>query len=105
MPSQKARKTTLQKRRAELLMRMKVADAELDSHDTADWEDRATERENDEVLEGIGLAAQAEIAGIDAALARMDDGEYGFCVKCGEEISAERLDLLPATPFCRNCAV
>ncbi|MBM3612798.1 MAG: TraR/DksA family transcriptional regulator, partial [Alphaproteobacteria bacterium] len=26
-------------------------------------------------------------------------GEYGFCARCGSAISAERLDLLPATPF------
>ena len=36
------------------------------------------------------------LAQIDAALARLDDGEYGYCVTCGEQISAERLALDPA---------
>jgi len=37
---------------------------------------------------------------VQAALRRLDDGEYGYCVNCGEEIEAERLQLDPATPFC-----
>ena len=37
---------------------------------------------------------------LDAALQRLDDGEYGYCVSCGEEIGANRLALDPATPFC-----
>jgi RNA polymerase-binding transcription factor DksA len=76
-------------------------DAELDSHDSKDWEDLATEREADEVLEDLGQAAQAEIARIDAALRRIEVGEYGYCVTCGERIAEERLDLVPATPFCK----
>lgn len=41
---------------------------------------------------------------IDAAFARLAQDEYGFCTICGAEISAARLDLLPATPFCKRCA-
>ena len=37
---------------------------------------------------------------LDAALQRLDEGEYGYCVNCGEEIEADRLALDPATPFC-----
>lgn len=37
---------------------------------------------------------------LDAALQRLNDGEYGYCVNCGEEIEADRLALDPATPFC-----
>ena len=40
------------------------------------------------------------LAQIDAALARLDDGEYGYCVTCGEEINAERLALDPAIALC-----
>jgi len=91
----------LQARRDELTARMIEVDAELDSHDSKDWEDLATEREADEVLEDLGQAAQAEIARIDAALRRIEVGEYGYCVTCGEQIAEERLDLVPATPFCK----
>lgn len=49
-------------------------------------------------------AREAEIASIHAALRRMDRGEYGLCVSCGEAIAKERLDALPFTPHCRTCA-
>ena len=91
-------------RRAELLSRAEAIEAELVSHDTKDWDDLATEREADEVLEGMEMSAAQEIAQIDAALNRIDAGNYGVCVKCGEEIAEARLDLLPATPLCRACA-
>jgi len=39
-----------------------------------------------------------EIERIDAALARMDEGEYGYCVLTGEPIDRERLELDPAAP-------
>ena len=41
---------------------------------------------------------------IDAALTRLEDGEYGYCVACGEEIAVRRLQLDPATPHCSLCA-
>ena len=45
-----------------------------------------------------------EIIRIDAAIARIDEGEYGYCVKCDEEIANARLELNPATPLCIECA-
>ncbi|HFA59941.1 MAG TPA: TraR/DksA family transcriptional regulator [Rhodospirillales bacterium] len=47
---------------------------------------------------------QREIARIESALARMAEGEYGWCAVCGEEIAAARLELDPATPVCVDCA-
>ncbi len=38
----------------------------------------------------------AEIQKIEAALKRMDEGEYGYCIKTGEEIPIQRLELDPA---------
>ena len=104
MTSVTQRKTALEERRAQLLTRIEGIEAELDSHDSKDWEESATEREGDEVLENMGLSAQQEIRMIEAALHRIAEGEYGFCVKCGARISDERLDVLPYTPFCRSCA-
>jgi RNA polymerase-binding transcription factor DksA len=100
-----AREAALRARLAEIEERLRGIDAELDSHNSRDWEELATEREEDEVLEGMGQSGLAEIERIRAALARIEDESYGFCVTCGNEISPERLDVLPATPFCRNCAL
>lgn len=98
------REKALKERLAELNARLQGIEEELDSHQSRDWEELAVEREEDEVLEGIGVSGLAEIEAIRAALDRIAAGEYGYCVRCGEEISSERLDVVPATPFCRNCA-
>lgn len=41
---------------------------------------------------------------IVGALRRLDEGEYGFCQKCGEGISMGRLEFDPACTRCINCA-
>lgn len=46
----------------------------------------------------------AALARIDAALARIGSGDYGWCTHCGEAIAPGRLGLDPATPTCVACA-
>lgn len=104
MTSTARRKAQLEARLDDLKGRLQGIEAELDSHQAQDWEELATEREGDEVLEGMGVTGQLEIRQIEAALRRIAEGEYGYCTKCGNEIGDERLDLLPHTPFCRSCA-
>ena len=41
---------------------------------------------------------------IEAALKRIEEGEFGYCVVCGDEIEAGRLTMDPATPSCIGCA-
>jgi len=94
----------LEARLTELQARLQEIDEALDSHQSKDWEELATEREGDEVLEQMGSSGRVEITKIKAALDRVDEGEFGYCVSCGDEISADRLDVVPHTPFCRNCA-
>ena len=50
------------------------------------------------------FSGKAEIAAIRAALGRIEEGIYGECVQCGDDIAEARLDLLPFTPFCADCA-
>ncbi len=97
-------RNVLEGRLAELQARLVEIDEALDSHQSKDWEELATEREGDEVLEQMGSSGKLEITRIKAALTRMDEGEFGYCVSCGDEISSERLDVVPHTPFCRTCA-
>jgi len=94
----------LKARRAELTDELVDIEDRLDDEPSKDWEDRATERQGDEVLESMGILDLSELRQIDAALARIEDSTYGVCVKCGEKIGAERLDAVPATPFCVACA-
>ena len=45
-----------------------------------------------------------ELQKIDAALRRIEQQDYGYCLSCGELISPRRLDVDPATPLCIDCA-
>jgi DnaK suppressor protein len=47
---------------------------------------------------------QNRIARLEAALERLEAGEYGYCVACGEAIAAGRLTADPAVPTCIACA-
>ena len=47
---------------------------------------------------------QLELRQIQAALLRLESGDYGYCLECGELIAARRLELNPATPLCIDCA-
>ena len=99
-----ARKAKLLEKLNEMNARLlKVEDA-LDDPMPKDSEEAAIEREDDEVLEEVGHAAQREKAMIVAALERIVSGDYGACAKCGDDISEERLDVLPYTPVCAKCA-
>lgn len=104
MADDAAYKKRLTRRLAELEGRLHEIEDELDEPVAADSEDRATEREGDEVLESLGEAGLMEIRQINAALARIEDGTYGECAVCGKQISDERLDAVPHTNVCRKCA-
>lgn len=54
---------------------------------------------------GVALAEMATQAlrHVDQALARLESGDYGFCVDCREPITGERLRLLPFVVRCRAC--
>jgi len=68
----------------------------LDQHpaeigtETADWE----------VALSLHEQLTGELADIDAAERRLDDGTYGLCEACGRPIDAARLSALPASRFC-----
>lgn len=45
-----------------------------------------------------------ELQRLDAAMGRIEQGEYGYCLDCGEEIAVKRLESDPTTPVCIDCA-
>lgn len=104
MISVEDRRKQLLSRLAELDSRLHQIESDLDAPHSKDWDEAAVETEGDEVLEGLGHQGEEEIRRIRAALQRIRDGEYGYCVTCGAEIESARLDLLPDTPFCAKCA-
>lgn len=94
----------LRSRLRELSRRISAVQSELDQPPDADSEERASEREGDEVLEGLGSAGLAEIRMIQAALERIANGTFGTCVACGDDIAEERLEAVPHASRCRRCA-
>ncbi len=71
---------------------------------SADWSEQATERENDEVLESLGNNAGQVLLMINYALQRIENDQYFFCSECGEPIPPARLELLPYSSLCVDCA-
>jgi RNA polymerase-binding transcription factor DksA len=69
-----------------------------------DFAEHATEAEGDEVLEGLEGTALLEIAQINAALGRIEDGVYGDCATCGEPVGEKRLAIIPHASQCIACA-
>ena len=104
MKTTQEREKQLRESLSNLDVKLHEIEDELDRPMPNDFEDRASEREEDEVLEGLGNAGLQKQRMIKAALGRIRDDSYGYCVQCGGEISQERLDVLPYTPKCKNCA-
>ncbi len=50
------------------------------------------------------LATNREaLYGIDEAIRKIDEGSYGICEECEEEISEKRLSILPTATLCIDC--
>ena len=104
MANLKKLRKRLEDRLSELQAETKTIDSELREPGDQDTEERAIELESEEVLESLGIAAVAEMQQIENALNRMETGTYGICVVCGDDIDDRRLEAVPYTPRCINCA-
>lgn len=69
----------------------------------ADPADRATAESDRAFTLRIRDRERRLIRKIQAALTRIDDGTYGICEECGEDISVPRLKARPVTRLCINC--
>ena len=94
----------LEKKKVELNTRLERITANVRRGYEADSKERAQQFENNEVVDALGNEARQEIAKISAALRRMDSGDYGLCVECGEQIASSRLDAYPYADECIDCA-
>ncbi|WP_284125040.1 TraR/DksA family transcriptional regulator [Parerythrobacter aestuarii] len=97
-------KTQLEARLADLLQRAEVIEDDLRGPLDADFSEQAQDLADDEALEGVDDVLREEIQQVRYALARIENGTYGSCAKCGEPIPAERLKARPIATRCINCA-
>ncbi len=96
--------------RAKLAARLTLLEArsqrletELLEPRSQDFEEQATEKEDDEALEAEDVMVLREIKAVRAAIGRIDTGHFGTCLSCGETISAARLNALPEATLCAEC--
>ena len=101
-------RSLLQARRAELLV---LIDSAAEASATVELDQQVQGRlSRMDAIQGQAMAQatwnrrRMEISQIDAALGRMEEGEFGYCVECGEEIDEKRLRLTPAVARCVECA-
>jgi RNA polymerase-binding transcription factor len=53
---------------------------------------------------GVGRSLEQQLARTERALAKLDEGTYGLCDSCGEEIAPRRLEAMPDSTLCVQCA-
>lgn len=69
-----------------------------------DMEEQAVEIQNDDVVDSLEKEAEDELRQVLHALERIDEGEGDTCEVCEEPIAPARLEALPYTTLCRECA-
>ena len=94
-------KTTILTSLADQSEDMKGLVKTVDSGDEADVASDVIDRA---LLNALGAQDANRLQQIENALDRIKQGKYGRCVKCGKEIPAERLEVLPFALMCVNCA-
>jgi DnaK suppressor protein len=72
-------------------------------YEVLDFKDMAAEDRQALVDEVATEHAARELGELGAALRRLDEGSYGFCLDCGDPIDERRLLALPATRYCTSC--
>jgi DnaK suppressor protein len=101
-------RSDLQRRRLTILETARRAQAELEALRGAErdpeFEESAQSEHEQYTLSQLGEVQRRQISMIDAALARVEAGEYGLCVDCGAEIDPKRLAVLPFALLCTECA-
>ena len=96
----------LENQRLEILRSLKQLEEEtrsLEIDSTQDTADLCVSSMSKEALFQQSSQRRTVLRRIEAALRRIDDGSFGVCVNCGNDIRARRLLALPWTQFCLQC--
>ena len=76
---------------------------EADREVSQDPADKASNSYTKELLFSQSTNERNTLRLIQEALGRIEEGSYGECINCGEEIGAKRLEAIPWTPHCIRC--
>lgn len=99
-------KERLLKMRQEVMKEVSMASAtsrEIGQDGVPDIGDMSANTYSRDVLLNLSENQRQKIRDIDAALDRLAQGEYGVCVRCGDEIAARRMEVRPFSRYCIEC--
>ncbi|MCW8858844.1 MAG: TraR/DksA C4-type zinc finger protein [Deltaproteobacteria bacterium] len=65
--------------------------------------DMSSNSYHQEVLMNLSATQRSRVRDVDAALDRIDQGVYGLCARCEEEISPRRMEVRPFSRYCIDC--
>ncbi len=94
------------KMRREVLREVQAAtqaSREMGTEGAPDIGDVSANTYSRDVLLNLSETQRQKIRDIDAALERIDQGEYGVCTRCGEEIAPRRMEVRPFSRYCVDC--
>ena len=96
----------LEEKRDDIIRKAKQTldeDMTLDANDLPDEMDLASSEYLQSFTFRLRGREKSFLDKIEKALARIDDGSFGICEECGEEISVKRLEARPETTLCIRC--
>ena len=99
-------KTMLEEKRDEIVKKAKQTlseDMMLDANDLPDEMDLASSEYLQSFTFRLRGREKVFLDKIDKALRKIEDGSFGVCEECGEEISVKRLEARPETTLCIRC--
>ena len=85
------------------VMEAEAYSRERDSEATQDPADMAANAYTKELLFSMSANDRHLLELIDEALVRIEDGEYGKCIHCGEPVQEKRLEAVPWARHCLRC--
>lgn len=94
--------TQLKKSKEEEKLSQKESTGELSSYDNHPG-DNGTATFDREMDQGIKDNSFALLKQVNDALSKIESGKFGFCQKCGEELSESRLEVVPYSSLCEKC--
>jgi RNA polymerase-binding protein DksA len=98
---------SLNKLKKEIIENLMVSNKDfkdiVEDMDPKDLADVASDDNDRKMIEAIGAQDLRRLKQIDSTLARIHQGKYGRCIKCGKAIPQDRLEAIPYALMCIAC--
>ena len=85
------------------IAKTRSAEEETTEESTQDIADKAVSSYTREFLYSLTDGERTTLLQIDDALARVEEGTYGFCLNCAQLMTEKRLNAVPWAPYCLDC--